>query len=536
MTRDPSLLTPEQEAELVAHERAQKAARVKPEDGPWARDAQGNVIDAKPRSPMKPHALWADYTTRGNGERIVDEHGPDLRHAPAMGWLEWDERRWAPDPEDKRAMRRAKDTMIAMALEARATPKLDPDDHKFVDRSQSPAAWKAALAAASLYAPIATSFDAFDDGRDAPKGHETRFNVANGTIDLETSALRPHRREDMITKIAHVAFGPASTSEIWTTFLARSQPDPELRAFLQRLAGYWLYGGVLDEVFPIFWGQGGNGKGTFLDTVRRAMGEYAGVVPEDVLISQHQKPHPTGLMTFRGLRLAVASETNETDTLALATLKRLTGGDAIRARFIGEDFIEFEPTHKIVLMTNPRPKLGGNVSASLRRRIFFVPWEVIFEAGAVGTDTGLKARLSEPASLSAVLAWQLEGYRLWRAHGLSPPPAVLAATSDFLRDEDTIASFVEERCDLAPEHSVGADDLYKGYKVYCKDVGETSVLRHQEFKPAFLGKGLVKAAEVRWERHKDGRRYHGVRLRPLSAEDFEERASRGHGRWGGHPS
>lgn len=504
-----------------------------PADGTNIPMARGLVGDA--RSDGKPHPAWADYTHRGNGERVVDAHANDLRHAPEGGWFEWDGKRWAPDPGSKRALKRAMDTLVAMALEARTSPGLDADDHKFIERSQSPGEWGSALTTASLYAPIATSFDAFDDGRDAPKGHETRFNVLNGTVDLELGQLRPHRREDMITKLAGASFLPPSEcSTLWVDFLAKAQPDAEIRAFLQRLAGYWLFGGVRDEVFPINWGQGGNGKGTFLDTIRRSMGEYAGTVPDDVLVSQHQKPHPTGLMTFRGLRLAIASEQNESDTIALGTLKRLTGGDEIRARFMGKDFVSFEPTHKLVLMLNPRPKLGGNVGASLKRRIFFIPWEQIFEAGAKGTDTELKTKLSEAPALAAVLAWQLEGYRTWRRVGLAPPASVLAATSDFLRDEDTIAAFVEERLDLGPSLSVSADDLYKAYKVYCKETGETAILRVQDFKSALLAKEALRQAGVYWKRHEDARTYHGCELRPRTADDYVAREQSG--RWGGRAS
>ncbi len=478
------------------------------------------------------HARWGDYTTRGNGERVVDAHAPDLRHAPAAGWFVYDGNRWAEDLEEKAATQRAMEVLTSMDLDAHCRAGMDLDDLRHCRSSQSPAAYSNALKVAALYPPIATTFDHFDDASRAPAGHEFRLNVLNGTIDLRTKKIEPHQREDMITKLAPIRFDESADPAQWISFLEAAQPDAEVRNFLQRLAGYWLSGAVRDEVFPIFWGEGGNGKGTYLDTIRKMMGDYSGPVPEQVLIAQKIKPHPTALMIFRGLRLAVASETDDGDTIAIATLKRLTGGDVITARFLNKDFVSFEPTHKLVLMTNPRPKLQGNITASLRRRIFFIPWNTIFEGARM--DTGLKPKLAKPEGLSAALNWCLEGYQEWARIGLAPPRSVLSATEDYMASEDTIGEFVLERCELDPAESVSADDLYKAYRVYCKERGEQSVIRSQDFKGAFLGKRGPKEAGVTWKRTETARLYRGVRLRPKGAEDYAERDGAGRrpfGRW-----
>lgn len=492
-----------------------------PLDEEPARAARGLVGDARPR--RLPHRAWADYTTRGNGERVVDAHGAELRHTPEGGWYVWDGRRWEADLGAKIALKRALDTLLALGNELGAgSPK---ELEAFVKASQAPAAYRNALEVASLHPPIAARFESFDDGAKAPRGHAFRLCATNGTVDLRTGGLGPHRREDMITKLAGAAYDPNAPRAAWLAFLEAAQPDDEIRAFLQRLAGYWLFGGVEEEVFPIFYGQGGNGKGTYLDTIRKALGEYAGSVPEDVMVARPGGSHPTGLMVFRGLRLAVASETDEGAPLAIATLKRLTGGDVIRARFMSKDFVEFEPTHKLVLMTNARPRLRGSVNASLRRRIFFVPWLLTLDPARLNTK--LKIELAEPVGLTAVLAWAVEGFALWQRYGLAPPASVLAATADYLADEDTLGTFIEDRCDVSPTLSVTADDLYKAYKIYCKEVGELP-LRSQDFKPALLAK--VPAAS--WRKTKEARTYFGLALRPKTADDHAQRDLGGYGRWG----
>src|SRR5206468_2052699 len=45
------------------------------------------------------------------------------------------------------------------------------------------------------------------------------LNVMNGTLNLRTGALCPHRRADLITTLAPVAFDPSAHAPRWETFL-----------------------------------------------------------------------------------------------------------------------------------------------------------------------------------------------------------------------------------------------------------------------------------------------------------------------------
>jgi putative DNA primase/helicase len=190
---------------------------------------------------------------------------------------------------------------------------------------------------------------------------------------------------------------------------------------------------------------------------------------------------------------------------------------------MGKDYVEFEPTHKLVLMTNARPRLRGSVSASLKRRIFFVPWSAAFEGA--GLDTKLKPRLAEPDGLATALNWMVDGYAEFCRIGLAPPRSVLAATADYIADEDTIASFLEDRCLFGADLQVEASEVYKAYKAYCKDHGEQSVARAQDFKPALLAKEAARKGGVTWKRDERARRYIGLALRPLDVSDYEARHS-----------
>ena len=73
------------------------------------------------------------------------------------------------------------------------------------------------------------------------------------------------------------------------------------------------------------------------------MGDYARNAAMDTFTASHSDKHPTDLAMLRGARMVTASETEEGRAWAEARIKALTGGDPITARFMRQDFFEFQP-------------------------------------------------------------------------------------------------------------------------------------------------------------------------------------------------
>ena len=156
--------------------------------------------------------------------------------------------------------------------------------------------------------------------------------------------------------------------------------------YVRRFFGSCATADVSAQLLHVFHGKGSNGKSLLLELLIYVLGEFAGKLPEEVLVGDKSKNrHPTELTVLAGLRLAVATETKEGGRLDESRAKALTGGDTITARGMRENFYSFPPSHKLVLCTNHRPRVMGTDHA-IWRRLRLVPFEVTFKTDDDGEE------------------------------------------------------------------------------------------------------------------------------------------------------
>jgi putative DNA primase/helicase len=297
------------------------------------------------------------------------------------------------------------------------------------------------------------------------------LNLANGTLDLRTGQLREHRREDLITKLAPVAYDPAAPCPRWEAFLSRIfAGDAELIRFVQKAVGYSLTGSTQEQCFFILYGAGANGKSTLIQTISALLKDYAKQTPTETLLVQRRDGVRNDLARLQGARFVYASEAEGGRKLAEALIKQLTGGDTITARYLYQEHFEFLPAFKIWLAVNHKPGVQGTDHA-IWRRMRLLPFTITIPEAE--QDKRLTEKLQ--AELPGILRWAVEGCLLWQQEGLEPPLAVKRATGDYRAEMDVIAAFLQDCCVVGPERRVLAGDLYAEYTSWCRQMGETPV-------------------------------------------------------------
>lgn len=417
------------------------------------------ALDPLPREP---------WTELGYAHRLVHVYGGELRYVAAWRrWLTWDGKRWCHDGTG-RAARRMKSIarqLTDVALDMPEGGKEQAQEKQTAlaaaRRGESSAGVSGALTLASTERGIVVTPDHLD-------ADPFLLNCPNGILDLRTGDLGPHDPARLLTKMTGTPYEPGAAGPVFARFLDRVQPAPEMRDYLARLLGHALEGRVVSHVLPIFHGDGGNGKGTLLNhAVLPALGDYADAADADLLTARSFDAHPTGVADLCGLRLAVLHESDAGRHLAEGTVKRLTGGDRLKARRMREDFWSFDPSHTFVMLTNHRPVISGQ-DEGIWRRLRLIPWDVVITDAERDEELGDKLALELPA----VLAWLVAGYQSWREQGLSDPQQVVAATRDFRAASDALQRFLDQRCIRGHGLTAGSSELYTAWKSWCAAEGE----------------------------------------------------------------
>jgi putative DNA primase/helicase len=342
------------------------------------------------------------------------------------------------------------------------------------------------------------------------------LNTPSGVINLRTGELRPASPSDHMTKITAVA--PSGECPLWLAFLRRAMDNnDEMIAFLQRAVGCALVGEMLEHVLFFLYGGGRNGKGVFLNTVSKILGDYATTAAIDTFTESTFEKHPTDLAGLRGARLVSASETEKGRHWAEAKIKRMTGGDPIKARFMRQDFFEFDPQFTLFISGNHRPSLR-TVDEAIKARFKFIPFNVTIPEHE--RDPALQQKLK--AEWPGILAWAVQGCLAWQRDGLRPPEVVRAATADYLSSEDALGTWIEERLedDLDPEALISRDVLFGSWAGWARAAGE-EIGTSKQFLATLRNRTDRKFVEGK----KTGvRGFRGIRIRPIPTPEMPQRA------------
>ena len=375
---------------------------------------------------------------------FAEKHANELRYVAKLGkWLHYDGVRWMFD-----------DTRLAFSYARRlcreAANACNEKKARFVIASAKTRAAVVALAGEDHR--LTATVEQWDTD-------PWLLNTPGGVVNLHTGRMRPHAIEDYMTKMTAVA--PGGDCPKFIKFLLQIfDGDDEMVKYLQRVFGYSLTGVTTEQALFFLFGGGSNGKGVLTSTMRGILSSYHQTAAMDTFAaSEHGERHPTDLAMLRGARLVTSTETEEGARWAESKIKALTGGDAIQARFMRQDFFEFLPQFKLMISGNHKPRLRA-VNVAIRRRMNLLPFTVTISDKE--RDPHLVEKLKK--EWSGILAWMVEGCLQWQRIGLSPPQKVIDATSDYLDDQDTLGAFLNEYCIVDVNAEVSSAQLFEEWK------------------------------------------------------------------------
>lgn len=406
------------------------------------------------------HPKGFNLTDLGNAERFAARYRDTVHWCETWNtWMIFNGKCWEPDRINY-VGQLAK--TVVRSIYQEAANELDEARRKLLAKhassSESNRAIRAMLDRAKSEIPV------------LPEAFNTYLyllNCENGTLDLRTGQLRPHKPEDMLTRCLKINYNPQAACQRWQTFIdGIFASDTSLITFMQQALGMSLCGDTSEQCLFICHGTGSNGKTTMLETIRIIMASYA--LAANIETFQMRKHEGIGndVAELYGARFVTASENALGSRLNEAFIKKATGKEPLRARRLHENEFEFMPEFTIWFAVNHKPVVK-DTSKGMWRRVHFIPFNVTIE----NPDKHLGEKLLDEAE--GILAWLVQGCMYWHKQGhLEAPIIVKDATQAYRNEMDVMARFIDECCQEYSEAEVGATELYQAYKQWCEQQEE----------------------------------------------------------------
>lgn len=433
--------------------------------------------------PSNPEVIPTIHLTDlGNGLRFVDAVKDRVCYVEAWGqWMVWNGKYWEASG-DIVIRKIAHAVVIDMYKAAVKDNVLDNELAKWALKSETAARISAMIGEAQPY--LVVDVARFDS-------HPDHLNVANGIVDLQSGTVVAHDRTWFFTKYIDIVYDLSADRSVIDAFMTTiTAGDLDLAQYIKRAAGYSVTGRTDEHCLFFAYGNGKNGKSTFMNMVSMVMGDYATTTSVEALLDVKASGEGASPYMARlpGKRLAMAQEMPEGRRMNESLVKSITGGDRIATRGLYKDVFEFTPTHTLWVSGNHKPRIAGT-DDGIWRRLRILPFTTTIPESQRRDSRVIEAEFY--THRAGVLRWLIEGARMWYKIGLGSCKAVDEATAEYRGEEDAVARFIAERCNLDSTKSVSKALLYVAWREWAEDENDKTALAKSQ-------RWLLRQLGVRW--------------------------------------
>jgi P4 family phage/plasmid primase-like protien len=302
------------------------------------------------------------------------------------------------------------------------------------------------------------------------------------------------------------AFDSTATCPLWDRFLREVLNEEDKISLLQKWFGLCLTSDTSYQKLLMPVGAKRSGKGTTIRVLTAMLGSNA-----VASATFESLAGPFGLWPLLGksvLALPDAHLTGRESARVLEILKSITGEDQLPVDRKFLPCLHVRLGVRIVISVNVFPEFRDTAGA-LEARTLLLPFE---ESFAGREDTFLEAKLI--SEIPGILNWSLRGLHALRQNGFHTPASAVALRDHYRRLVSPVSAFIDDVCELGPEHSVGVETLFAAWDGWCKSSGRD---RDRGTKEAFGEQLRAAVPSIRRTRPRtsEGREYvyAGIRLR-----------------------
>jgi len=426
-----------------------------------------------------------DTNDTGNAQRFLLQFGKRVRYISTwQTWLIWNGNCWELDTKQqiaiwfkasiRAAIKIGGDQLKAME-KFKKEPKKTPEGKAYQDALSFLGYLKGSLNTGKIKAGIesAQSENVTNDHKALNKV-KSYLVCNNGTVDVASGLLQESKQSHLITSQVETAYNEEATCPKWMQFLKEifitedGRPDEALIEYMQKLFGCAITGlAPRENIFPIFYGSGGNGKSTFLKVIQTILGgEIAYACEPDFLCESKSNQHPASLATLYGKKIVFAQEPPPGSKLNTSLVKSITGCDQMTARLLYQNPWSFYPECLLLMSTNEKPTVK-ETTEGIWRRVRLIPFLATFAADTAKRNMA-QVLLEEESE--GILCWIIAGAKTYLADGLLCPERIKNETEKYQNEEDIVSRWLEDCCTIHTDTVVKskASNVQASFKKWCE--------------------------------------------------------------------
>ncbi len=311
------------------------------------------------------------------------------------------------------------------------------------------------------------------------KINKETVNTKDGVLSLKDYKLKPYEKEDfafhklpfnyvekpkcpVMQKFLTTSMGWDWNNETDKPIIKDGEIDDYIKVmqFIQEWMGYSLVPGNPMEKCLIMHGSGRNGKGKLQEIWKYIIGAH-NVSSVDI------KGINDGSMIFQTKNRLInfSYDLEDGQQLDTGVIKSAISGEAMTVNEKYKPQYEMDFTAKLVIACNNLPFIR-DTGFAIKERIHFLPFTREFVEEERDINLGNKLR----AEAEQIFSWAINGLKSLQKRGhFDIPERCKKANRNYMKDNDSIANWIEEDKIKQDSSKCKRSDVWKAYKFYCRE-------------------------------------------------------------------
>lgn len=285
----------------------------------------------------------------------------------------------------------------------------------------------------------------------------------NGLLDIRDEELHAYNPKIFISNKINAKYDEYAYDEsVDMTIDKICKGNKELRMLLEEMVGYCLTTTTKFQKAFILYGDGANGKSTFLDMLISLLGD------ENVSsLSLKELNHNFKLAEITSKMANIGDDISDEHMTDSSIFKKLVTGEEITVDKKNEQPYKIRNYAKMVFAANNIPSTYDK-SSGMMRRLSIIPFSAVFKKTDPDYDPFIIDKLTSPLARSYLLNLGLTGIRrVYENNGFTEPDAVKRIVEEYEKENNNVLQFL----DNIVIEGKDSKTVYDDYKFWCVDSG-----------------------------------------------------------------